>query len=595
VPFSRGVRFVLSLLGLAVVVSASGFLLLYLLVSAEPAVPDRATLVLRPGGELHDVLPGDLRLFVGGTDRHTVRDFVDALRKAKIDRRISAVVLAPRGMNSPFWGKVQELRDAVVDFRASGKPVVAFLEGGGDQAYYLATAADRIVLVPSAGLDLNGLAHYELFLRGTLDLIGTTPDFLHVGEYKTAINLYTETRFTAEQQEMMASLTRDQFEQLVRGIADGRGRTETDIRRLIDRGLFVADQAQAADLVDELGYEDELDDLIRSLDGDVTGDRQVELSDYVRVGDRAVGIRRRGTIAVVHVVGTIVAGRSGFDPVNGPLAGSDSIIAHIRAARANRAVRAIVLRIDSPGGSSVASDVIWRELMLVRQGDRPLPLVVSMSDLAASGGYYLAMAGDVIVAQPGTLTGSIGVFTGKFVTGGTFAKLGANIETIVEGRHADIYSPDRAFTPDEREKLLESMQVFYDQFVEKAAEARQSTPEKIAAVAGGRVWTGRQAREHGLVDQLGGLQTAIAVAKQRARLPEDEEVHLLIYPPRRGLFDLLTEQWPGVSARADVAAAEALAALIEPRDRRVLASLLAPARLFRPGEILALMPQVLWP
>ncbi|MFP5378577.1 MAG: signal peptide peptidase SppA, partial [Vicinamibacteria bacterium] len=348
-------------------------------------------------------------------------------------------------------------------------------------------------------------------------------------------------------------------------------------------------EAYAAGLVDELAYHDELDALVGDMTGAAAREQYVELWDYARGND---GGGRGGTIALIHATGTIVSGRSGFDPVNGPLLGSDTLIEHIRAAHANRAVRAVVLRIDSPGGSSVASDVIWRELMRLKEGDRPLPLVVSMSDLAASGGYYLAMAGDVIVAQPGTLTGSIGVFSGKFVTGGAFEKLGANIETTSEGRHADIYSPDRPFTAEERQKLLASMQVFYDQFVEKAADARQTTPERVAAVAQGRVWTGRQAREAGLVDQLGGVYTAIAVAKQRARIPEDDEVSLVVFPPPKSVLEVLTEQWPGARAERGAAAA-ALAALAGPRERRALASVLAPSRLFGPGEVLALMPHVL--
>jgi protease IV len=590
VALKRGVGVVLSLLGFAVLVSAAGFLLLHLVVSAEPAVPERATLVLRPSGALDEVLPDDVLRLVRGRERHTVRGYVEAIRKAKVDRRITGLVLAPRGLNSPFWAKVQDIRDAVIDFRESGKPVVAFLEASGDQAYYLATAADRIVLVPTADLDLKGLALYELFLRGTLDWIGAYPDFLHIGGYKTAINLYTERTFTDAQREMSISLTNDQFEQLVRGIADGRGKTEDEVRQLIDQGPFVADAAYASGLVDELAYEDELEELVPAHGG---GDSLVELADYARVSDRSAGIRRGGTIALINAVGTIVSGRSAFDPVNGPLVGSETIIEHIRAARANRSVRAIVLRIDSPGGSSVASDVIWRELMLVKQGDNPLPLIVSMSDLAASGGYYLAMAGDVVVAQPGTLTGSIGIFTGKFVTESMFDKLGANLEATSRGRHAEIYSPNRPFTPSERQKILTSMQVFYDQFVEKAAEARQTTPERIAAIAQGRVWTGRQAREVGLVDQVGGLYTAIAVAKQRARIPDDEEPTLLVYPPRRTLFDVVTEGFPGADARAERSAAQAVATLIGTREGLALAALMAPARLFRPGEGLALMPHVI--
>jgi protease IV len=212
-----------------------------------------------------------------------------------------------------------------------------------------------------------------------------------------------------------------------------------------------------------------------------------------------------------------------------------------------------------------------------------------MSDLAASGGYYIAMAGDVLVAQPGTLTGSIGIYTGKFVTGGSFEKLGANIEATSDGRHAEIYSPDRRFTDEERAKVQESMQAFYDQFVEKVAEARHTSPEKIDQIAQGRVWTGHQARQVGLVDQLGGMQAAVTIAKQRARIPAEEEVELVVYPPRRTFFQVVTEQF---EQPAELTTAESIMALLGPRERRILGALLVPSRLFRSGEVLAHMPYV---
>jgi protease IV len=250
-----------------------------------------------------------------------------------------------------------------------------------------------------------------------------------------------------------------------------------------------------------------------------------------------------------------------------------------------------VLRIDSPGGSSVASDVIWRELMVSKSDS--LPLIVSMSDLAASGGYYMAVAGDVIVAQPGTLTGSIGVYTGKFVTGGTLGKLGANIEAVSEGRFAEMYSPDRAFTDAERAKVMESMQATYEHFVERVAASRQTTPEKIDQVAQGRVWTGQQARAIGLVDELGGLMDAVAIAKQRAGIAVEEEVELVVYPAPRSVYEVLAEQFGGPVGRMRAeGGAASIVALLGPRERQALAALLAPSRLFRTGELLAHMPYV---
>jgi protease-4 len=585
----RGLGLVVFLLLTAVFVSVAGMGLLYFMVGPRaPRVASNSTLVLRPGGEIFEIVPGDVLQLVSRSEARTLRSYVEALRKAKVDRRVSAILLAPRALNSPFWAKVQELREAVVDFKTSGKPVYAFLEYGGDREYYLASAADKVFLLPTATLDLTGVATYEVFLRGTLDWVGAFPDLLHIGDYKTAINVFTEKTFTPAHKEMSASLNRDQFEQLVRAIADGRRKSEGEIRSAIDEGPLLPEAALRHGLVDDLAYEDELDDLVDTVGAPGTL-KLVESDDYAFVPWESLGVRRRSRIAVLNAVGAITLGRSGYDPINGPVLGSDSMVEYIREIRDDSSIRAIVLRIDSPGGASTASDVIWRELMITKNDEHKRPLIVSMSDLTASGGYYLAMAGDVLVAQPGTLTGSIGIYTGKFVTGGVFDKVGVNIEATSDGRHAQMYSPDRRFTEEERAKVLEGMQAFYDQFVEKVAEARHTTPEKIDQVAQGRVWTGHQARQVGLVDQLGGLQVAITVAKQRARIPAEEEVDIVVYPPRRSFYELVSEQ---LQTPAGGGGTESLAMLLGPRDRRMLGALLVPSRLFRSGEILAHMPYV---
>ena len=287
---------------------------------------------------------------------------------------------------------------------------------------------------------------------------------------------------------------------------------------------------------------------------------------------------------MLYVVGTIVSGKSGFDGVNGAVVGSDTIVEQIRKIRDDDSIKAIVLRIDSPGGSSVASDVIWRELKITRGQDSDRPIVTSMSDLAASGGYYIAMPADAIVAQPGTLTGSIGIFGGKIVIGGTLEKAGVNTEAITSGANADIYSPFTPFTPAQRVKIEAFMQDFYKNFIGKVAESRKTTPEAIHAVAQGRVWTGRQALQHGLVDALGGLDTAVTLAKERAKIPVDEDVQLVLYPERRSLYDAISEQFGGTGS------AGLWSMLAGSTERRAVAALSAPTRLFRRGEPLALMP-----
>ena len=580
----KGLRFVIGFLLIATVISVGAMLLLYIMVAQEPAVPAHATLVLSPSGDLPEVLP---EFAFGGGAELTVRGYVELIRKAKGDSRIAGILLKPGGINSPFWAKLQELRGAIEDFKTTGKYVHAWLEYGGDREYYLATVADRVYLLPSASLDLTGVASYEVFLRGTFDWIGTYPDFLHVGDYKTAVNTYLEKGFTPAHKEMSASLNRSQYEQLVRTIATAREKPEADVRALIDLGPFQPADALRVGLIDEVAYEDELDDLVPEL----SGADFIDAADYAAVSWEKTGVRRQSKIAVINASGVINSGRSGFDPVNGAVIGSDSLVGYIREARADRSVKAIVLRVDSPGGSSTASDVIWRELSISRENHRPV--VVSMSDLAASGGYYIALGGDAIVAQPGTLTGSIGVYTGKFVTTGTLEKLGANIEATSSGKHAEIYSPDRRFTPDERKKIEESMQNVYDQFIERTAAARHMTPEKVDEVAQGRVWTGEQAKQLGLVDELGGLYKAIDIAKQRARIPADEEVDLVVYPPHRRFYEVLSDQLSvPVDRMRSAYTADALLQLLGPRERRAVAAVLAPARLFRSGQVLAHMPYV---
>jgi protease-4 len=578
----RGVQVVLTLIVLAVVVSVVSVVLMFLALNREPSVPRSATLVLEPGGGLPELESDDVVGQLFQAESTTVQGLVDALRKAARDSRVRTVLLRPSTLDLPYWGKLQELRDAIAAFRDSGKMVVAFLEYGGDREYYLASAADRVYLLPTSPLDLTGVASYEVFLRGGLDRLGVYPDYVSVGDYKAAPNQYAETGFTDTHREMAESLNRDMYDQLVEGIATSRSLTPDAVRALLDRGPIGADDALAAGLVDGLVYEDQLEAQVPEL-GERDGADRISASAYARISPGSAGFRPASRIAVLYAVGIIASGRSGFDPLNGTVMGSDSFVEQIRRVREDDSVRAIVLRIDSPGGSAVASDVIWRELMLAREEDPSRPLVASMSDLAASGGYYIAMASEAIVAQPGTLTGSIGVYGGKLALGDALDKLDIGHETVASSPNASIYSPFEPFTPAQRERLQDYMAAFYDTFVGKAAASRGVTPEAIDEVAGGRVWTGRQALDRGLVDALGGLDVAVAMAKERAGIPADEDVELVVYPMRRTLLEALTEQFDASGA--------GMGSLLAGRpERRAVAALTAPARLFRRGEPLALMP-----
>jgi protease IV len=585
VAVRRGVVVVIFLIFVAVAVSAAGLIFTALLVGRAPRIDRNSTLVLRVNGDLQEMEPaGVIGQFFEG--QPTVRSLVDALRKAKVDSRVTSVVIRPTG-TAALWGKVQEVRDAILDFKRSRKPIVAYMEFGGEQEFFLASACDKVFLMPTSSLDLTGLASYELFLRGTLDKIGAYPDALHVGDYKTASNIYTEHTYTPAHREMAVSLNTDLYEQLVRGLADGRHKSEAEIRTLIDHGPFLPEDALRAGLVDDVVYEDEIDDKVDLSNGAVGAGKRsahfLEQADYRNVTTSSLGLDRGQRIAIIYAVGLISSGPSNYDSPQGQVAGSDTLVEYLRKARADSSIKAIVLRIDSPGGSAIASDVIWREVQLTRKAK---PVIASMSDVAASGGYYIAMPASAIVAEPATLTGSIGVVMVKFVIDGTLKKLGLNMEHVQEGRYADLYSPIRPFSASERARVEEQMQATYDAFVEKAAAGRNTTPEKIDAIGQGRVWTGRQAKQLGLVDELGGLERALALAKERVGIPQDAGVELVVYPPRKSIYEIVANPF----GRAD--GASTLGALLGLKDPRGLQTLMAPMQVFRRGEPLALMPNV---
>jgi len=580
VALRRGAAFVLTLLIIAVIVSLVGLLLLYALLGGEPSISPGTTLIVRLSGELDEGSPNDLFGGLLPVQRTaSVRVVSEALHRARSDSRIGAVLVVPTGLTSPFWAKLQEVRDAIVDFRRSGKPAYGFLEYGGQSEYFVASACDRVFLLPTSSLDLTGLASYELFLRGSLDKLGAYPDMVHVGDYKSATNQLTETTFTPAHREMAESLNTDLFGQLLRAVADGRRKPERDIQALVDDGPFLPEDALRTGLVDDLAYQDEA---VAKLKAASHTSHEIELDDYARAGESMFGLGPR--FALVYATGAITSGRSGYDPLSGPTVGSESLVQYLRDIRDDSSIRGVILRIDSPGGSAIASDVVWRELTLLRDATPKRPLVVSMSDLAASGGYYIAMAAPTIVAEPGTLTGSIGIYGGKVALGGTYGKLGATVEEVSRGRFAAMNSPVRPYTAEERAKLEEQLQAFYEQFVEKAARARHLTPERLDEVAQGRVWTGRQARDLKLVDELGGLDRAVTIAKKQAGVDAAAKVQLVVYPRRRSLYDLIAGQ---LSSGSELSRLAAIGGLV-PGNRTAAA--LSRTALFQRGEPLALMP-----
>ncbi len=556
--------------------SAAGLLMLALLFGggqAAPVVASNSTLFLRVQAPFPEIDSSSVFSAFMPTPP-TLRTVLAVIEKAKRDDRIRGMVVIP-STNGALWAQVQEVRDAMAAFRASGKSLVVFMEYGGAADYYLASAAERVLMMPAGSLDVSGLATYEVFLRGAFDKLGVYPDLLHMGEFKSASNTFTERGFTPAHREMTRSLNRDAYDQLVSAIATGRKRSVEDIRRALDQGPFLPEEAKAAGLIDDLAYDDQIDDA-----SPVQGTRRLEGDDYTRGFIASIGSGPR--VALLYGVGTIASGRSSFDGPTGAVLGSDTFVEWIRKVRADSSIKAIVIRIDSPGGSAIASEVIWRELMLARQVK---PIIVSMGDVAASGGYYMAVPATAIVAQPGTITGSIGVVTGKYVLKGAFDKLGIGTDSVSDGKNAQIYSPFRAFTPEERAKVEGQMQATYDLFVSRVAEGRRSSPDKIHAIAQGRVWTGQQAHEFGLVDELGGLDRAIALAKEHAKLDAGKPVTLVIYPQKRSFADLVANPL-GLSLGASLELAT------RRPEARLVDAVADRLRLFRRGETLALMPNL---
>lgn len=456
-------------------------------------------------------------------------DVLSGLRRAGRDSRVKALVVKVGG-NPMGLAMVQELREAVTRFRASGKLTVAYAEtfgefSGGTVPYYLATAFERVYLQPSGDVGLTGVAMEQRFLKGALTKLGVAVEAGQRHEYKTAVNTFTQDHMTEPHRESMTRIVESVAEQLVHGIAEGRRLDPAKVRELIDRGPFTASEAQESGLVDALAYRDEVYDEVRRATGGEA--HLLFVSRYARsAAVRKLPHPMADGIALVHGSGQIRSGRSGRSPLGGGGAmGSDTISAALRAARRDEHVKAVVFRVDSPGGSYVASDTVWREVTLTR---RVKPVIVSMGDLAASGGYFVSMGADVIVAQPGTLTGSIGVYGGKPVMTDLLQKIGINTELVADGVNAGMFSTARGFSPEQWDRVNGWLDRIYDDFVGKVAQSRGLTRERAHELARGRVWTGADAHANGLVDELGGLEHALGLARERARLADDAPVR--VYP-----------------------------------------------------------------
>ncbi len=472
--------------------------------------------------------------------KQTLRGFLDALERAGDDSRVKGLYARFSG-DSLGVAKGQEVRDAIRDFRARGKFAIAFTDsfgefGAGTRPYYIATAFDEIWLQPMGEVGLVGLRSEVPFFRGTLDKLGIAPRFEHREEYKTAANSLTETGMTAPQREELEDLLGSISGQIVRGVAQARNLPEAQVASLIDRGPFSADEAKAAHLVDRIGYRDEAIARVHERAG--SGAELVSLSRYVDGAGRPHDTGEK--IALIYGTGLIVAGDG-----SSSLAGNQEMSARemtraFRQAVRDDQVRAILFRIDSPGGSAVASETIWREVVFARE--RGKPVIVSMGDVAGSGGYYVAAPADKIVAEPATLTGSIGVLAGKLVIAGLLQKLGVTTDAVERGANAGMFSPMQDFSPEARQRLNAFLDLTYRGFKDHVAAGRHLSADAVESVAKGRVWSGEEAKAKGLVDELGGYSAALRLALEAAKIPADKPFQVAVFPREKGTAELIYDR-----------------------------------------------------
>ncbi|MBW3666266.1 MAG: signal peptide peptidase SppA [Actinobacteria bacterium] len=459
-----------------------------------------------------------------------LRDVTDALDRAREDDRVTAVVVR-LGNGGVGLAQAQEVREAVARFRASGKRAIAYAEtfgemGRGTIDYYLATAFEEIHLQPLGMVSIEGLVSRTPFLRGLLDRLGMTPDFDHRREYKTAMYLLTEKEFVEPHEEMARAILEDQMAQIVAGIAADRRLEPDRVRHLIDNAPLLGVEALEAGLVDELSYRDQA---YRAAGEDG------HFMYHHRYLKRAGRPHRKGQrIGLVYGTGIIVRGSSGLDPLSrGATLGAEDVARAIREAGDDEKVKALVFRVDSPGGSAVASEVVRREVARAREAGKPV--VVSLGDVAGSGGYWIAAPASRIVAQPGTVTGSIGVVAGKLAPDAAWQKVGVNWGELHEGRNAGFAVPLQPYTDTERERLEAILDSVYEDFKQRVADGRLLAVDDVEEVAKGRVWTGAQAAERGLVDELGGLHRALQLARDEAGIAPDAFIQVRVFPARRAI------------------------------------------------------------
>lgn len=515
---------------------------LLFMVGGDIVIQDGSALVLHLGGPIEEQRPGGALGELTGPPTLLVHNILNTIRTAKTDARIAGLVVKITPLDAG-WAKAEEIRDAILDFRKGSKPAICYLEGDiiGNREYFLATGCDKVWMIPTANLGAAGMMAQATFYKGTLEKLGIEPNMFGIAEYKTYRNQFTEKKFTPAHRESTESLLHSIYEHYAAEAAKTRKMEPQAFAALLGEGPYLASEAVQKKLVDRLAYWDQVQSYFEE---NHSGWKPVSLHRYTK----EVANEGFESIAVIRATGAIVMGGSGFDSWQGFIMGSDSVAADIRRARQDDTVKAIVLRVDSPGGSPGASEVIRREVQLAKEVK---PVVVSMSDAAASGGYWIAMAATKIVAAPTTITGSIGVVFGKMNISGLYKLLGLSTDHVATSENAKLLWEQQNFTPEQRELVLRFMQDTYTDFTEGVAAGRNLKIEEVEKIAKGRVWTGAQAKELKLVDEFGGLARAIALARELAKIDPERKVRIQLFPEEKTLFQELVERADPNNVRAN--------------------------------------------
>jgi protease IV len=510
------------------------FFILILWVAWKPGrLMQNSVLVVDAAGEINEQRPFDLLTAFNGNTTPVLHDYLDGIDSAATDSRITGLVVRIAPLETG-WGKLEEIRSRLITFQKSGKPSICYLgyDGIGNPEYYLASGCSQIWLVPTVPVSIRGMMAEAMFLRGTFDKLKIVPEYYHIAEYKTAANTFTEKKFTPAHKEEVESLLHSVYNQYIRETAQSRKMDPSKFEQLVERGPLLTQEALDSRIVDRLGYWGQVEDYFKH------GRRAW---NPISLGQYRVFISSFGgqNIAVVHATGLIISGDSQESPTGGFVMGGDSVASDIRSARQNPSIKAIVLRVDSGGGSVVGSEVIRREVELA---NAVKPVVVSMSDVAASGGYWIATPARKIVADPDTITGSIGVLIGKFNISGLYGLLGLSTDSVATSDNATLFSDQQNFTPAQRELIQRSLQETYAEFTQGVARGRHMSVAAVDKIGKGRVWSGAQAKELGLVDELGGMDRAIEVAKQLAHIPRGASVRIVRFPREKTFWELLFER-----------------------------------------------------